>query len=424
MAKAGVEKPVLDIFEDFQCPACKALEETSGATIKNLAAEGKAKVVYHPITIFTTPAPVATPSVPAPPPAASRRQAVDRVSRQVVQGAAPETAEGFKITDLVAWGKEAGSHRSGLRKMRDRPGKGTRPSRVQHQDLESQKLTGHADAETQRQGAGQQRRLQAKDLARPVTRRPSSLAITVTSPDMPLASIPSPSQGVWYLGLVPIRAYALCIVLGVIVAVWLERTPLARPWRRAGHDHGHRRLGGDLRPGRRSPLPRHHRLAALLRRPRDQGADEALFIWNGGLGIWGAVALGGVGVWLGLPQAGPRPWARWPTRSRPASCSRRRSAAGATGSTRSCTAARPRCRGAWRSTRRTGRRAGGASTTRRSCTSRSGTWRWASPCSGSGKRFALRHGRLFALYVAGYTAGPVLDRGAARSTRSAGWTTR
>ncbi|MBB5077193.1 prolipoprotein diacylglyceryl transferase [Nonomuraea endophytica] len=31
---------------------------------------------------------------------------------------------------------------------------------------------------------------------------------------------------------------------------------------------------------------------------------EALFIWNGGLGIWGAVALGGVGVWLTCRKRG------------------------------------------------------------------------------------------------------------------------
>jgi prolipoprotein diacylglyceryltransferase len=35
--------------------------------------------------------------------------------------------------------------------------------------------------------------------------------------------IPSPSQGVWYLGPVPIRAYALCIIAGILVAVWLTR---------------------------------------------------------------------------------------------------------------------------------------------------------------------------------------------------------
>ena len=34
-----------------------------------------------------------------------------------------------------------------------------------------------------------------------------------------LASFPSPAQGVWYLGPIPIRAYALCIILGIIVAL-------------------------------------------------------------------------------------------------------------------------------------------------------------------------------------------------------------
>jgi prolipoprotein diacylglyceryl transferase len=31
---------------------------------------------------------------------------------------------------------------------------------------------------------------------------------------------------------------------------------------------------------------------------------EALYIWNGGLGIWGAVALGGVGVWIACRRRG------------------------------------------------------------------------------------------------------------------------
>ena len=34
-----------------------------------------------------------------------------------------------------------------------------------------------------------------------------------------LASFPSPAQGVWYLGPVPIRAYALCIIAGIIAAL-------------------------------------------------------------------------------------------------------------------------------------------------------------------------------------------------------------
>ena len=44
-----------------------------------------------------------------------------------------------------------------------------------------------------------------------------------------LPSIPSPSHGVWQLGPVPIRAYALGILAGIAVAVWLgDRRWMAR----------------------------------------------------------------------------------------------------------------------------------------------------------------------------------------------------
>ena len=36
-----------------------------------------------------------------------------------------------------------------------------------------------------------------------------------------LANIPSPPQGVWHLGPIPIRAYAMCIILGILVAMWM-----------------------------------------------------------------------------------------------------------------------------------------------------------------------------------------------------------
>ena len=82
---------------------------------------------------------------------------------------------------------------------------------------------------------------------------------------------------------------------------------------------------------------------------------EALQIWQGGLGIWGAIALGAVGAWIGARRRGvPLPAARRRAGARHRR-SPRRSAGGATGSTRSCSAARPTCRGRWRSTRSSGR---------------------------------------------------------------------
>lgn len=52
MAKAGVTAPVLDVWEDFQCPACKAMEARLGGTMKQLAADGELKVVYRPFQLF------------------------------------------------------------------------------------------------------------------------------------------------------------------------------------------------------------------------------------------------------------------------------------------------------------------------------------------------------------------------------------
>jgi prolipoprotein diacylglyceryltransferase len=42
-------------------------------------------------------------------------------------------------------------------------------------------------------------------------------------------SIPSPSSGVWHLGPLPLRGYALAIILGIVAAIWIgERRWVAR----------------------------------------------------------------------------------------------------------------------------------------------------------------------------------------------------
>ena len=58
-----------------------------------------------------------------------------------------------------------------------------------------------------------------------------------------LAYIPSPPQGVWHLGPVPVRAYALFIIIGIVVALVLgQRRWEARGGAREGawsdEDHG------------------------------------------------------------------------------------------------------------------------------------------------------------------------------------------
>lgn len=44
--------PTLDIYEDFQCPACAQFEQIMGSTVTELAQQGKIKLVYHLKTII------------------------------------------------------------------------------------------------------------------------------------------------------------------------------------------------------------------------------------------------------------------------------------------------------------------------------------------------------------------------------------
>jgi prolipoprotein diacylglyceryl transferase len=125
----------------------------------------------------------------------------------------------------------------------------------------------------------------------------SSLPTAVT-----LAYLPSPDRGVWMIGPVPIRAYALCIIVGIVVAVmWGEKRFVAR--------------GGE--PGTVTDVAvyavpfglvggRLYHVMTDWKTYFGPGADpvDALKIWHGGLGIWGAVALGAVGAWIGCRRRG------------------------------------------------------------------------------------------------------------------------
>jgi prolipoprotein diacylglyceryl transferase len=51
---------------------------------------------------------------------------------------------------------------------------------------------------------------------------------------MPLASLPGPFSGQWHVGPLPVHGYALCLVLGVLAALWVAerryRAVGGRPW--------------------------------------------------------------------------------------------------------------------------------------------------------------------------------------------------
>lgn len=118
-----------------------------------------------------------------------------------------------------------------------------------------------------------------------------------------LAFLPSPAQSSWNLGPIPLRAYALLIVAGIVVAIWVgSKRYVAR--------------GGA--PGTIADIAiwavpfgivggRLYHVVSdwqLYFGPDGSGFVAALRLWDGGLGIWGAVALGGVGAWIGARRAG------------------------------------------------------------------------------------------------------------------------
>jgi protein-disulfide isomerase len=44
--------PKIDVYVDYQCPACKAFEFQNGAYLNEVIAQKKAKVVFHPMTFI------------------------------------------------------------------------------------------------------------------------------------------------------------------------------------------------------------------------------------------------------------------------------------------------------------------------------------------------------------------------------------
>lgn len=118
------------------------------------------------------------------------------------------------------------------------------------------------------------------------------------------AAIPSPSVAEWSIGPLTIRAYALCIIVGIIVALWWSNR---RYVSKGGPSDAIFEvalwavplgiIGGRLYHVISSP-------AAYF----GEGGDplKAFAIWEGGLGIWGAIALGALGAWIGARRAGVR----------------------------------------------------------------------------------------------------------------------
>lgn len=121
-------------------------------------------------------------------------------------------------------------------------------------------------------------------------------------------SIPSPPVNEWWLfGKVPIRAYALCIIAGIVAGVIIA----TRRWMaRGGSRDAVETVALAAVPfgivGARAyhVITDHQLYFGPGKHP-----IQALYIWDGGLGIWGGVALGALGGYLVARSRRIRFWA-------------------------------------------------------------------------------------------------------------------
>lgn len=119
-------------------------------------------------------------------------------------------------------------------------------------------------------------------------------------------SIPSPEISYVDLGIFRIHFYAIFILIGIIAATWLANRRLVRRGGETGQivDIAIWAVPFGIVGGR---------IFHVLTHPRDyfyQGADLlAVFrIWEGGMAIFGAIILGAVGAWIGVRRAGLKFW--------------------------------------------------------------------------------------------------------------------
>jgi prolipoprotein diacylglyceryltransferase len=125
---------------------------------------------------------------------------------------------------------------------------------------------------------------------------------------MPLASIPSPGRAVWHLGPLSVRAYALCVIAGIVVGVAVA----SRRYRRSGAQTA-------ARPGVildvaawAIPFGLAGALVHTILLDNRRAFGDEYRLWHAAtvsvaaIGVPGAVALGAAGAWIACRRAGVR----------------------------------------------------------------------------------------------------------------------
>ena len=115
------------------------------------------------------------------------------------------------------------------------------------------------------------------------------------------SAIPTPSFSVIEVGPLSIHAYALCIIAGVAIAIWLGNRRFVKAFPQASgivSDVAIIAVPSGVIGGRI-----YHVISSPDQYFGKGGQPlDALKIWQGGLGIWGAISLGAVGALLAYRQ--------------------------------------------------------------------------------------------------------------------------
>ena len=117
--------------------------------------------------------------------------------------------------------------------------------------------------------------------------------------------IPSPPLSSFEVGPLTFHFYALCIITGIAIAIWLGDKRLR------AHDPALTSVVADVAIFAVPSGVIGGRIYHVLSSPSDYFGDTGSFldifaIWKGGLGIWGAISLGALGAYVGLRRVGQK----------------------------------------------------------------------------------------------------------------------
>ena len=120
---------------------------------------------------------------------------------------------------------------------------------------------------------------------------------------MTSAFIPSPGWSVWHIGPLAVHAYALCILVGIFVAIWITE----KRWVARGGTQG--QIGDVALWAVPAGIIGARVYHVMTDWPTYFGSGglgfvASLKVWQGGLGIWGGVLGGALGAWYACRRYG------------------------------------------------------------------------------------------------------------------------